>query len=739
MDLQYFLNVLWKRKWLLFVVGLTAAIATFFLVGLTPYKFKSQAVIETNVLNNLRLDVLNDNPFMQEYQTKSKFSQLMQLMKSRPILKLLSEELLHHDLSADGMEIEPFRIPETDEDMSYSREELDDFMSVLASSKDSLNAPLMKKHNRVKYSELAEAFGYDIETLSEDLEVKRNAESDYITVEFTSDHPGLSYFAVQKFCDEFLNYYEQEIVDNEDASVTLFRKEMRQKEREYKSITNQLDSYRSKYNIVDVEKQSGSMIERISELNVAIEKERQEIVTQKKALATATREISKISPEMNDGFAKKQYLNEDLEEVQREIKKLNNQFVAGGRKDKKIAQRLKNLRDRREDLGKQMAIYAVRNDRLENSRLDDLLAKKLDAEIDLKSAENSLKGYEAEIARLTGDQSQMVRDDAGFKKLESEWMLAYDNYKAAKGKFDVAQTKAGIQENPLSLFEAPEVPEKAEPKNRAILGAFAGIASAILTTVFLFLLAFFDNSFSSPIQFKKMSNLPFLGTVNKLKNKQLDLGAIFAAAGGDKKDAFFKESIRKLRFAMEASGAKTFLVTSNKPQEGKSFLLLTLAYALSLNNRRVLLIDANFKNNSLSAMSNVPNDENPLLGGIGRENAVSSAGSAVGTQIMQMEGVDIIGNAGDNRSASEVLAGKNFRSVLRNYELDYDFILIEAAALNEYSDARELSHFTDKVILVADAENSMKHEDEESFAFLRNLSGRFLGTVLNKTNLKNLN
>lgn len=738
MDLQYFLNVLWKRKWLLLVVGLTAATAAFFLVGLTPYKFKSQAVIETNVLNNLRLNVLNDNPFLQEYQTKSKFSQLMQLMKSRPILKLMSEELLYHDLSADGIENEPFRIPKTDDDMSYSRTELEDFTIVLASSKDSLNATRMQKHNRMKYSDLAEAFGYDIESLEEDLEVKRNADSDYITVEFTSEHPGLSYFAVQKFCDEFLNYYEQEIVDNEDASVTLFRKEMMTKEKEYKLTMNRLDAYRDEHNIVDVEKQSGSMIERISELNVAIERERQEVLTQKKSLATATREISKIAPEMNDGFAKKQYLNEDLEKVQRDIKKYNNQYLAGGRKDKKLEVKLANLRERREDLGKQMAIYSVRNDRLEDSRLDDLLKKKVDAEIDLKSAENSLKGYESEIRRLTGDQSQMVRDDAGFKKLESEWMLAYDNYKSAKSKFDQAQTKAGIQENPLSLFEVPEIPEKAEPKNRAILGAFAGVAGTILTTVFLFLLAFFDNSFSSPSQFKKMSNLPFLGTINKLTDKQLDLGAIFGNTDGDKKSTFFKESIRKLRFSIEASSAKTFLVTSNKPQEGKSFVLLTLAYALSLNNRRVLLIDANFKNNSLSAMSNVPKDENPLLGGTGREGAIAGTGSSIGTQAMQMEGVDIIGNAGDNRSASEVLAGKNFRSVLRNYELDYDFILIEAAALNEYSDARELSHFTDKVILVADAENSMKREDEESFAFLRGLGGRFLGTVLNKTNLKNL-
>lgn len=735
MDLQYFFNVLWKRKWLLLTVGLTSAIAAFFLIGLTPYKFKSKAVIETNVLNTFRLDVLGNNPFLQQYQVDSKFSELLEQMKSRPILTLLSEELLYHDLSADGIETEPFRVPETDEDLSYTRSELEDFMTVLASAKDTINAPRLRKHNRVKFSDLAEAFEYDTESLYENLEVKRNAESDFISVEFTSEHPDLSYYAVQKYCEEFLNYYDQEIINRENKDILSFKTEMETKEAKFKEVTGRLDDYRAKNNIVDLDKQSGTMIERISELNISIDQARNEITKQEKSLAVTTREISKISPEMNDGFAKKQYLNEDLEKVLAEIKMLRNRWVAGGRKDKKLEEKLRNLQKRREDIGQQIAIFDVSNDRLENSRLDDLLKKKVEAEIDLQAAKNALAGYEAEKRRLASDQRQMVSDDAGFKKLESEWALAYEQYKDAKRIFENATTKAEIQENPLSVFEAPEVPEKAEPKNRAIIGAFAGVAGTVMTTVFLFLLAFFDNSFSSPSQYKKMSRLPLLGSVNKLKDKDLDLSQIFGSAATDKKQNYFKEAVRRLRYIIETSGARSILVTSTKPGEGKSFLILTLAYALSLNNRRVLIIDANFKNNSLSALSNVSSEENPLLSG-GR--IISGTGSAVGASGFRMEGVDIIGNAGDNRSASEVLAGKNFRSILRNYELDYDFILIEAAALNEYSDARELSQFADKVVLVSDAENKLKNADRESFAFLRNLGGRLLGSVLNKVNLKNV-
>ena len=735
MDLQYFMHVLWKRKWLLLVVGLVAAVATFFLVGLTPYKFKSRAVIETNFLNNARLNVLGDNPFIQAYQAESMFSEVMEQMKSRPVLKLLSEELLYHDLSADGVEVQPFRVPEVDEDITYSRSELEDFVAVLSSTKDTLAAPRLEKHNRLTFNELAKAFEYDPETLYEDLEVARKGESDYVAIEFTSEHPGLSYFAVQKFCEEFLNFYEADILATEDSDVRKFREELASKRAVFRRLTKELDAYRSENNIVDVEKQSSTLIERISELNVAIEQERQNILKQKKALATTTREIGKIAPSMNDGFAKKQYLNEDLEKIQQEIKLLRNQYLAGGRQDKALEEKLKNLAARRDDIGRQMALYEVRNERLEDSRLEDLLEKKVDAEIELQSAENALQGYEAEIRRLTGDQAQMVTDDAGYKNLKSEWDLAQIEYQDAKYKFDQAEIKANIHGSQMKIFEPAEIPDEAEPRHRAVLGAFAGVAGTTLTTVLLFLLTFFDRSFSNPEQFKKMSSLPFLGMVNKLKDKQLDLAAIFGSNAPDKNYDYFKEAVRKLRYTLEASDARSFLITSNKKGEGKSFITLTLAYALSLNNRRVLVVDTNFKNNSLSAFSNVPNDENPLLTS---GQTVGNTGSNLGTQNFRMSGVDIMGNVGDARSASEVLAGKNLRSILRNYELEYDYILLEAAALNEYSDARELSQFVDKVILVADAENKLTNEDQDSYAFLRNLGGKLLGSILNKVSLKEI-
>ena len=67
---------------------------------------------------------------------------------------------------------------------------------------------------------------------------------------------------------------------------------------------------------------------------------------------------------------------------------------------------------------------------------------------------------------------------------------------------------------------------------------------------------------------------------------------------------------------------------------------------------------------------------------------------------------------------------------------EYDYIFLEAACLNQYSDALELVDFVEKVIPVFDATTSISQTDENGIAFLKSLGDKVLGGVLNKAELK---
>ena len=59
--------------------------------------------------------------------------------------------------------------------------------------------------------------------------------------------------------------------------------------------------------------------------------------------------------------------------------------------------------------------------------------------------------------------------------------------------------------------------------------------------------------------------------------------------------------------------------------------------------------------------------------------------------------------------------------------------------MNNYSDTKELVDFVDKVVTIFAAESDIKQIDKDSIHFLKSLGGKFMGAILNKVNLKDLN
>jgi polysaccharide biosynthesis transport protein len=84
MELNYFLSVLSRRKWLLLAVMLLTAATTYFAANQLPKKYKSSAVIATGILDFKGIRVGEVNPFVQEFEIEGKFSNLTEYMKSRP-------------------------------------------------------------------------------------------------------------------------------------------------------------------------------------------------------------------------------------------------------------------------------------------------------------------------------------------------------------------------------------------------------------------------------------------------------------------------------------------------------------------------------------------------------------------------------------------------------------------------------------------------------------------------------
>ena len=73
---------------------------------------------------------------------------------------------------------------------------------------------------------------------------------------------------------------------------------------------------------------------------------------------------------------------------------------------------------------------------------------------------------------------------------------------------------------------------------------------------------------------------------------------------------------------------------------------------------------------------------------------------------------------------------------LREY---YDFIFMEGAPLNTYTDSKELIRYADAIVAVFSAENVFTAADKESIKFIKENKTKLLGAVLNKVKEENFN
>jgi len=372
---------------------------------------------------------------------------------------------------------------------------------------------------------------------------------------------------------------------------------------------------------------------------------------------------------------------------------------------------------------------------------EELYKGKVDADLNRIDAEQSLTEVNQQIGRVQSRLRMAVGDDEVASNLESDQARAQSEFDDVNKELIKAKLNLENAENPLHIVENAQTPEWPEPNRQVLISVFATLVIGTFTMIALFLMAYLDHSLQSPDLFKRFSgNLPLLGTVGRIPVKNLDLGQVFSGQTTLPYYTAFRESLRKIRSQIIISGHHIFLLVSPKSSEGKTFALHGLAYSLAANNKRVLMLDTNFKSALPEAYTAQATPNRALINKAIRDNGLSDVfeEKTSGGGDADEHRVDISGNTGLQKSPAELLPPEQFRQFLADLRVYYDFILLESAALNDYSDAHELAPFADQVIAVFNARSVIGPNDKESLEYLRSLNGQFAGALLTEVDPQNI-
>ena len=745
MDVGYLLRILGRRKWLIFIAMLAAAVATFFFIGRKPERYRAMVIMSTGIVNYKGLNSNDDDAFVQQYQVENAFSNLIEFIRSRSSVKLLTIQMLKHDLFADGNTEHAFRQP--DKGLSeFSDEERNNLMAEMAKiNLDSISDPAFSQQFDYLLDKVARAYGYDNDAILRGLLVKRRAATDYLTIEITTEAPALSQYMANEYAKRFMTFYQNLSVREKRKKAEFLTDLAARKKFTVDSITDLRFDYLRTRGLPSIGKQSEDLITQISNF----ERDR-EMAASKRDAAEAS--VKKIDDYLNRrgardaGETQARIVDKsDTEDQMARVRDLTEKSLAAGGKDQEIEEELAEAKQQlRESIQKSARSIGKPKEKEESKRTrEDLYKERVSSDLDRIDAEKALSQLNGKIASLKGRLSTIVVDDEFSSNLAVDEERAREEFNKVNEQLIDAKLELSKQESPLSVVENAQLPEWPEPNRQVLLSLFAAIVAGTLATIAIFLLAYMDGSLQSPDLFKRYTgNLPLLGAVSTIPLQGLNLSQVFTTNGEMPKYTLFRESLRKIRTQLlQNEDDHIFLVVSLKSREGKTFTMHALAHSLAANHNRVLMLDTNFKTPLPEDYTDRPTSSSAVLNKIIRENNLTKVfqlKTPLGG-VAKKQKVDIIGNHGLQKSPSEVLEPAQFRQFLLDLREHYDYIFLESASLNEYSDAQELVSFADKVIAVFNARSVIKPADKDSLEYLQNIGDKFAGAVLTEVDSRNLN
>jgi capsular exopolysaccharide synthesis family protein len=194
------------------------------------------------------------------------------------------------------------------------------------------------------------------------------------------------------------------------------------------------------------------------------------------------------------------------------------------------------------------------------------------------------------------------------------------------------------------------------------------------------------------------------------------------------------EAYRTIRtsifFGVSKGGARTILVTSPAPGDGKTTLASNLAIAMAQAGQRTLIIDADLRKPKQHKIFNV--DSEPglanILSGTNRLDEVIQPGP--------VKGLDILSCGPKVPNPSEILNSDIFARTLENMAKCFDRIIIDSPPVIPVADSQIIAARCDIILLVIRAEKSTRRIIKKARDNIVSVGGYLLGTVVNNVEHK---
>ena len=293
-------------------------------------------------------------------------------------------------------------------------------------------------------------------------------------------------------------------------------------------------------------------------------------------------------------------------------------------------------------------------------------------------------------------------------------------------------------ELPASIYSPKIIP-------MVLLSMLVGLGVSIGLAV---LLEFLDRSLKNSEDVERFAHLPTLGIIplhfreqgngtressmplvrrDGTDNHQTDLLVLYST------DSVASEAIRTVRTSLLLSfperAPHSILITSSKPGEGKTFVACNLALSLAQLNKKVLLIDADLRNPRLHRVWGFKNET-----GLSRLLTSNAAIEDI-VKASPVPGLSILTSGPKTPRPAELLASSRCQLLMQSFRESYDHVILDSPPILPVADSMILAGACDCVVMVIRGGNTARDVVQMAVQQLAKTEAVVAGAILNGIDL----
>ena len=382
---------------------------------------------------------------------------------------------------------------------------------------------------------------------------------------------------------------------------------------------------------------------------------------------------------------------------------------------------------------------------IENARqvqeVQELLGKEVTLAIeDLRDRHIQLDAQEREFVgameKVQSESRRLGHIEEAISKAERTLTVVRSSTDIIRKRLDDVRIEAALpseQDDPLQKDQlafipgSPYSPDYNKIKQQGVL-IFVGIFLVIPIA-----LEVIDNRIKSPWDIETFVGEDLLTGIQKIS--EIDELRRPKIVGDDLDDSLtesFRSMYGKIQMNSHVKGAKSILVTSAIPSEGKSLISANFAHTCANHGSKTILIDFDLRRPGLHNFCDESNDEG-VMTILNIPNATEEEITDKLKKALRSihPNLSLLPSGGKTRAATEIIEKKEFELLLTCLKKLADVVIFDSPPAGLFPDSIALARKTDEVLFVTRYGKVSRHVVKRLIGDLKATGANILGVILN--------